>query len=112
MEKVFVYETLQKRKIDTEALGHPLYKYETMQDCILQGYKEVNKGNGYHTIIKKDNSEVKGKILSVTPNDLKKLDDWEDKYKRIKVTLKNGEEAWAYQLKAHKVVESYLKSTL
>jgi gamma-glutamylcyclotransferase (GGCT)/AIG2-like uncharacterized protein YtfP len=107
MEKVFVYKTLKKRKTDTKALGHPLHRSEFLQKAILPGYRDVNRGKGYHTILKDPSSEVKGKLMHVTHEDLKRLDDWEDKYKRIKVKLKDDETAWAYQLKVHKIVEAY-----
>jgi gamma-glutamylcyclotransferase (GGCT)/AIG2-like uncharacterized protein YtfP len=110
MEDVFVFKTLEKRKTDTRALKHPLNGYEIVRQGTLPDYKDVNKGTGYHTIIKDKSSDVKGKILHITKKDLKKLDDWEDKYRRIKVVLKDGTKAWAYQLKVHKIIEAFLKN--
>lgn len=109
MEKVFVYKTLMNQKIDHDALGHYVDK---TKDAILPDYKDVNKGSGYHTIIKAPGSRVKGKELFVDDKDLKKLDDWEEKYRRIKVTLEDGTKVWAYQLKVQKIVEAFILKTL
>jgi gamma-glutamylcyclotransferase (GGCT)/AIG2-like uncharacterized protein YtfP len=105
-EAVFVYRTLLDKSVDYKALGHDVAQAKR---AILPGYKDLNRGSGYHTIIKDPDSTVKGKILFVTKKDLKKLDSWENKYRRIRVTLEDGSRAWAYQLKVHKIIEAYMK---
>jgi len=108
-ERVFVYRTLKNRntyKALGDFMSHQINKSE---NAILSGYKDVNRGTGYHTIIKSPGSKVKGKILLVNRKDLIILDQWEAKYKRIKVKLDCGHTAWTYQLKVHKIVEGFIK---
>jgi gamma-glutamylcyclotransferase (GGCT)/AIG2-like uncharacterized protein YtfP len=45
-------------------------------------------------------ANVRGQIFEVTPEELKKLDENEDRYHRHKVTLRSGREAWVYRLRA------------
>jgi gamma-glutamylcyclotransferase (GGCT)/AIG2-like uncharacterized protein YtfP len=111
-EKVFVYKTL-KNKNTYRALGdfmsHEITKAE---NATLSGYQDLNKGTGYHTIVKKPGSTVKGKVLNVKHADLVILDQWEDKYKRVRVTLDDGTHAWTYKLKVHKIVEAFMRAIL
>ena len=52
---------------------------------------------------------MEGKVFTVTRKELKKLDAWENNYRRIRVTLEDGTESWAYQLKVKKIVEAFMK---
>jgi gamma-glutamylcyclotransferase (GGCT)/AIG2-like uncharacterized protein YtfP len=86
---VFVYETLKKRGIQKQALGHTKLAHPT----VLKGWKELDKESW--PTIRKGDGEVPGEILYVTARELKQLDDWEDRYTRQIVHTEKGA-AWAY----------------
>jgi len=97
-QKLFIYETLRHRNIQKEALGHT----KTESRAVLPGWSEVFIGKGkdaYPTLIPShsvgSNGNVKGDIILIDQDDLKKLDKWEDHYRRIKVATSAGE-AWTF----------------
>jgi Gamma-glutamyl cyclotransferase, AIG2-like len=113
-EKVFVYRTLEDKTVDYKALGHYV---EKAKKVVLPGFRDINRGKGYHTILRDPSSQVRGVELFVSEDDLRKLDAWENKYRRIKVTLQDGSQAWAYQIKVHqnhlakKIAVNYISCT-
>jgi gamma-glutamylcyclotransferase (GGCT)/AIG2-like uncharacterized protein YtfP len=96
---LFVYGTLRKKHTDYQALGN----HDVMRspNATLRGFKNVNMGQGYHTIKADPGGMVYGKALELKNpgTDLPKLDQYEDRYNRIPVTLDDGTLAHAYQMK-------------
>ena len=95
MPEIFVYETLLNRDTFKGVVGHKVKEFPDT----LSGYEEVDTGKGYETIEPKVGSKVFGAVVDVSDDDLKKLDSWESRYKRIKVILEDGTPAWTYQMK-------------
>lgn len=89
---LFAYGTLTNPKIRQKALGAPKKGTEDY----LDDYQKIER-NGYPNIIKNDDTKVKGQRFKLTPKQLSKLDDWEEKYKRHKVKLDSGKEAFVYK---------------
>jgi gamma-glutamylcyclotransferase (GGCT)/AIG2-like uncharacterized protein YtfP len=96
MAEVFVYATLEDKHTDYKALGHNL---KGSKDAELYNWTKKVYKNGYDTIYLKPNGKVKGKLLVVSDEDLKKLDDWEDRYNRVEIANYNDEPVYAYRLK-------------
>jgi len=99
MQLVFVYQTLLDKETRKDVIGREVH-YKV---GILPKYKEVDKGDGYHTIIKDENSNVKGEILFLNEDELEKLDDYESKYHRKRLKTidfeTNGDRlTWVYIL--------------
>jgi gamma-glutamylcyclotransferase (GGCT)/AIG2-like uncharacterized protein YtfP len=96
-ELLFVYGTLKKPDVQKEVFG----RVAPGTPDILEGYKKSRiKINNkiYPVVIQSSNSFVKGLVISVTPAELKLIDEYEtDAYKRKKVFLKSGKVAWVYQ---------------
>lgn len=86
---VFVYETLKKKRIQEEALGHS----KEEEPAYIEGWKEVAKETW--PTIRKGMGKVNGFIIQVTARELKQLDEWEDRYSRQIVHTDKGA-AWAY----------------
>lgn len=88
--RLFVYNTLKSRKLVHKLLGHLVSESST----VLPGYIEID--GDYPTIHQAKNRDLKGEIFNLDPEDIKKLDDWEDHYFRIRVRTNAGP-AWAYK---------------
>jgi len=86
---VFIYETLKKRGIQKQALGHTKLEHPAS----LKGWKEIEKET-WPTLRRAD-ARISGDIIYVTARELKQLDDWEDRYSRQIVHTDKGA-AWAY----------------
>ena len=82
-----------------------------MEPDALVGYKKgkikikvesvVNlSGEEEHVIISysgNDSDVIEGTVLSITEDELERADEYEtDDYKRIRVTLRSGKQAWVY----------------
>lgn len=107
MENLFSYGTLQLEKVQLETFGRTLhgvpdrlmaYEIETIK---IKVESVVNlSGIEEHTIIRYtgNNSDVvEGVVLSITQSELIHADEYEtEDYKRIKVTLQSGKDAWVY----------------
>ena len=106
-EYLFSYGTLQKEKTQLDLFGRLLKGYKD----VLTGYKlspiEITdekflaKGEQKMqlTIVatNKHSDSIEGTALEVTEEELLNADKYEpDNYKRIKVTLESGIEAWIY----------------
>lgn len=96
MNNLFVYGTLKNAVVQKREIGRII----TGEKDILKGYKKttVNIGDNVYPIIVHDKeSEVEGIVLSISDEELNKLDDYETSaYRRIKVKLKSGKKAWVY----------------
>jgi gamma-glutamylcyclotransferase (GGCT)/AIG2-like uncharacterized protein YtfP len=106
-ELLFSYGTLQKEKVQVELFGRLLHG---MKD-ILEGYQLssieikdeafLSKGeNKYQrTLIASNNKvdRIEGTVFEISEEELFLADKYEpDNYKRIKVVLRSGKEAWVY----------------
>ena len=91
--RLFVYQTLRNNKTLEKVLGHT----KITKRITLYGWNEKNMGNGYHTIVKgSSDSVVNGDVMNVSDKDLEKLDEWEERYRRITVKLDDGRNAFVY----------------
>jgi gamma-glutamylcyclotransferase (GGCT)/AIG2-like uncharacterized protein YtfP len=96
VELLFVYGTLKEPEVQSRVIGRII---KGIPDT-LNGYTKstITINNNTYPIISQGEGNVEGLILEVTTEELKKLDEYETSaYKRKKVTLKSGKEAWAYQ---------------
>lgn len=102
---VFVYGTLKNPNLTRKVLGHYApYKTET-----VEGEKETI--HTYPNLIpKKDHHQVKGHELEVDDQDIKKLDQWEEKYKRKKVKLNDHDLSYYYRLKRNQFRKNEMQS--
>jgi gamma-glutamylcyclotransferase (GGCT)/AIG2-like uncharacterized protein YtfP len=106
-ENLFSYGTLQKEKVQIELFGRILQGSADM----LRGYKTtiieirdesfLSKGEEkfQQTLIATadKNDIIKGTVLEITEKELLLADKYEpDNYKRIKIILESGKEAWIY----------------
>ena len=107
MENLFSYGTLQLERVQLETFGRTLKGYPDL----LMGYRRetirikvesvINlSGIEEHTIISYTGNSsdiVEGVVLCITEDELMRADDYEtEDYKRIRVKLKSGKEAWVY----------------
>jgi len=96
MEKLFVYGTLKDPVVQKTVFGRIV---EGIPDS-LDGYRktEIAMSDGvFPIIIRESGSAVDGLILEVTREELALIDRYEtDAYRRVRVTLKSGQEAWVY----------------
>ena len=106
-ENLFSYGTLQKEKVQLELFGRLLNGAKD----ILKGYKlssiEIKdesflaKGEEkfQKTLVptKNDADIIEGTVFEISEDELCSADKYEpDNYKRVKVLLQSGEEAWIY----------------
>lgn len=98
--RVFVYATLKNAGIQKKALGHTLQG----EMAFITGWREdlVHRdGTEWPTLMPAEiDSVVPGEIFSVSSADLWALDNWEDRYERVKVkAYPSGVGAWAFKLR-------------
>ena len=106
-EYIFSYGTLQKEKVQLELFGRKLHGTKD----VLEGYKisiiEIKdksflaKGEDklQRTLVATHNNNdmIEGTALEIYGIELLQADQYEpDNYKRIKVALKSGKQAWIY----------------
>jgi len=106
-EFLFSYGTLQKEKIQVELFGRLLHGRED----VLEGYKIssieiedeafLSKGEDTYqrTLIPSNNKtdKIEGTVFEISEEELLLADKYEpDNYKRIKVMLRSGKQAWIY----------------
>ncbi len=100
MERLFVFGTLRDPATLREAVGRNI----SGTPATLTGYRRrhiLHDHEPYPVLLPDKTSVVDGLLLPVTAEDLKKLDDYEDKniYERKQVTLTDGTKAWVYALR-------------
>ena len=106
-ERLFSYGTLQKNKTQLALFGRLLkgsrdvlkgYKLSPVE---IQDEKFLAKGEEKFqlTVIatNNDNDSIEGTALELSEDELLSADKYEpDNYKRVKVILQSGKEAWIY----------------
>ncbi len=105
-EKLFSYGTLQQETVQLANFGRRL---TGTPDAVL-GYKMASvritdeaviatSGLAVHRILVPGNSldTVEGMVFEITTEELAAADEYEaDDYKRVKLKLRSGKEAWVY----------------
>jgi gamma-glutamylcyclotransferase (GGCT)/AIG2-like uncharacterized protein YtfP len=91
---LFVYQTLKSEHLRK----HLLKEDVRFVPATLEGYRNVDKGDGYHTLVPSPGDSTKGEILYLTEEELKILDKWESRYERREITLFGGQKAWVVYL--------------
>ena len=98
MEKLFVYGTLKDPKLREQVL----HIHVNGNRDLLTGFrlKDTRIGDEDYKIIEEDSDSsetIEGLVLELDMNKLRLLDTYEGKdYRRKKVKLASGSEAWAY----------------
>ncbi len=101
---LFVYGTLLNREMQTRIIGREI---KSQKKATLNGHLRVKvrlDGTPYFSITststkKNPDAFVRGRLLELTPEELERTDAYEAPYyKRIKVKLDTGREAWAYMI--------------
>jgi gamma-glutamylcyclotransferase (GGCT)/AIG2-like uncharacterized protein YtfP len=106
-ENLFSYGTLQKDKVQLELFGRLLNGTKD----ILKGYKlssieikdesflaKSEEKYQLTAILSKDDADIiEGTVFEISEEELRFADKYEpDNYKRVKVVLQSGKEAWIY----------------
>ena len=109
-EYLFSYGTLQRERVQIELFGRTLQG----SSDVLRGHKIstieikdeafLSKGEDRYqqTVVPSENEgdTIKGTVLEVTKEELQLADRYEpENYKRIKIVLASGKEAWIYTAK-------------
>lgn len=100
---LFVYETLRSLTTIEKVVGHSLTHTPVTALDVHKVPYQID-GDDYYTLEHKGQAETKGELSQVTKADLKKLDAWEDKYRRIVIVVKvpgaerEHQAVWAYVL--------------
>lgn len=95
-ELLFVYGSLLDRQVQEQVIG----RYDEGQDGTLDEHKKIPafvEGQQYSTVIPDKTSQVRGKVLSLTEQELKKIDLYEEpEYSRRKIKIRGGTLVWIY----------------
>ena len=92
---VFVYATLMHKRTLEQVFHHD---FPIAGHAIVYGYKEYKEGT-WPNLEKAPGEVLKGDLLQVTPEQLAKLDAWEQRYRRARLITTDGDQVWAYVLK-------------
>jgi len=96
MESVFVYGNLMDDNVQRLAFGRKVeFVYDVLFDYIKQDV--VMGRNRTFTIIPKRGFSVNGAILYLNPEEVSFIEQKQgSQFKKIKVKLNSGKEAWTY----------------
>lgn len=104
-ENLFSYGTLQKSEVQLKLFGRLLTgAKDTLNDYKLSPIEIKDKSflakgedNNQLTLIPSKSDVTEGTVFEITEEELLLADKYEpDNYKRIKVALRSGKEAWIY----------------
>jgi gamma-glutamylcyclotransferase (GGCT)/AIG2-like uncharacterized protein YtfP len=105
-ERIFSYGTLQKEKVQLELFGRTLQGSNdtvsgyALSSIIINDVSVVSKSEQTQHLIAvagNEDDKINGMVFEITPQELMIADEYEtDDYKRIKVTLDSGKQAWIY----------------
>ncbi len=98
METIFAYGTLKDPKVQQEIIGRKvLGTPDHLDGCIKSHFQHGDRKTYPVIICPIDGHGVDGVTLEVSGEELKRIDHYEeDFYRRQKVRLKSGVEAWTY----------------
>lgn len=111
-EYLFSYGTLQQEKLQIKLFGRNLqrsadtprgYKVAAIEITDETFLSKGEEKNQLTVIVSEDNNDfIKGTVLEVTAEELLMVDKYEPAgYKRIKVAMESGKEAWIYIAKVN-----------
>lgn len=107
-ELLFIYGTSLDRSVQEKVFGH----YQEGVDDILEYHKRIPafvEGQSYFTLVPDSTTHVSGKVLSLTEQELQKIDLYEEpEYIRKKVTLRSGTRVWIYLYQNSKTEGSWV----
>lgn len=103
MHRVFTYETLRNIATMSHIIGYdPNWRpVEALDQEKVTVMRDPDGGDPYDTIRPNRGERVKGALVLVDDDGLRKLDNWEQKYVRRLIQLTDGRPAWAYVMKEH-----------
>ncbi len=97
MHKLFVYGTLKEHDVQRNVFGRVA---SSVPDS-LEGFRMsliAQGGATYPIILPEADGVIDGLVLEVTTEELALIDRYEtEDYKRVRVTLVSGTEAWVYR---------------
>ncbi|HZS42715.1 MAG TPA: gamma-glutamylcyclotransferase family protein [Candidatus Paceibacterota bacterium] len=98
METIFAYGTLKDPKVQQEVIGREIEgAADHLDGCIKSHFQHGDRKTYPVIICPIEGHGVDGITFDVTPEELTKIDQYEeDFYKRQRVRLKSGREAWTY----------------
>jgi gamma-glutamylcyclotransferase (GGCT)/AIG2-like uncharacterized protein YtfP len=95
--RLFVYGTLLDKVVRLNVIGRQIQGV----DDVLMGYRKINRkfSDGmYPDLIHDDESEVEGKVLEISDDELEQCDKYEGKeYCRSIIVLRSGIQANVYK---------------
>jgi gamma-glutamylcyclotransferase (GGCT)/AIG2-like uncharacterized protein YtfP len=95
-ESLFVYGTLQDPEVQTRVFGRVTAGSPDTLDGYFKSSISIG-GNVYPIAVETAGAAVSGRVLDVTAAELAQMDIYEGaEYRRIRVRLRSGREAWVY----------------
>lgn len=97
MEKLFIYGTLQYPKVQMVVFERFAQGTWDTLEGFTKRWTTFDLNTVYPIIVAHSGDSVVGQVIEVTTDELALIDHYETSaYRRIKVTLKSGIEAWVY----------------
>ena len=94
MENLFVYGSLLQGRVQKRVIGREITSIEDRVKGYMKSTLRLG-GKKYPVAVPFPGKLLEGKMLEVTWPELISLDEYErDAYRRIKVVLQSGKEAW------------------
>lgn len=94
--RLFTYGTLTDPKVQKRVWG----RLTPGIADVLPGYRKSEiriEGDVYPLIVADAARKVRGSVIEVTDEELRKIDEYEsDAYRRVEVVLESGMPAWVY----------------
>jgi gamma-glutamylcyclotransferase (GGCT)/AIG2-like uncharacterized protein YtfP len=112
VQYLFSYGTLQQEEVQSELFGRPLQGSTdvllgyTIKQIKITDQTFLSRGEQrfQRTLVRSNKSDdrIEGTVFEITPEELLLADEYEpDVYKRTRVTLGSGKEAWIYSAGHH-----------
>lgn len=96
MEALFVYGTLQDPQVQSRVFGRVVAGLPDSLDGYRKGEITISS-SVYFIAIEDTFGVIDGLVLEVTSAELVEIDAYEgDDYRRVRVRLRSGREAWVY----------------
>jgi gamma-glutamylcyclotransferase (GGCT)/AIG2-like uncharacterized protein YtfP len=91
-QPLFVYGTFRTPSELDKVIG----RQPQFQQDALDGFAHQECDDGYSDVVPQPGNSVVGDLVFLTPEELERTDDWEDRYQRRPVKLRSGIEADCY----------------